>query len=166
MIVTWKYDLLPTLEECKRVVLVGKFSLSGMGGIGKNSQDCHICESPLGKKDDGLAKMAVEKIRKLTSELEATAKKDSDLPGKLKSGFLTFKENVERNPSLYGPLKEDQWPKESINVSLANLLTYPFVREAMLAKSLTLKGGHYDFVEGRFELWNLGFHVDPPELVV
>ncbi|XP_009626670.3 carbonic anhydrase 2-like [Nicotiana tomentosiformis] len=48
--------------------------------------------------------------------------------------------------------------KEAVNESLANLLTYPFVREAVVNKSLALKGGHYDFVNGSFELWDLEFN--------
>ncbi|GER54826.1 carbonic anhydrase [Striga asiatica] len=51
--------------------------------------------------------------------------------------------------------------KEAVNVSLGNLLTYPFVREAIVKKSLSLKGGHYDFVKGLFELWNLDFNLSP-----
>ncbi|XP_010524306.1 PREDICTED: beta carbonic anhydrase 1, chloroplastic-like [Tarenaya hassleriana] len=47
--------------------------------------------------------------------------------------------------------------KEAVNVSLANLLTYPFVREGLVKKTLALKGGHYDFVKGSFELWGLQF---------
>ncbi|GAB2297381.1 hypothetical protein Dimus_031488 [Dionaea muscipula] len=47
--------------------------------------------------------------------------------------------------------------KEAVNVSLGNLLTYPFVREAVDKKTLALKGAHYDFVKGTFELWNLDF---------
>lgn len=47
--------------------------------------------------------------------------------------------------------------KEAVNVSLGNLLTYPFVREAMVNKTLALKGAHYNFVKGTFELWNLDF---------
>ncbi|KAL5552887.1 hypothetical protein UlMin_040288 [Ulmus minor] len=51
--------------------------------------------------------------------------------------------------------------KEAVNVSLGNLLTYPFVREGLLKKNLALKGAHYDFVDGAFELWNLDFKVSP-----
>ncbi|KAJ9169564.1 hypothetical protein P3X46_017741 [Hevea brasiliensis] len=51
--------------------------------------------------------------------------------------------------------------KEAVNVSLENLLTYPFVREGLLKKTLALKGAHYDFVKGTFELWNLDFKVTP-----
>lgn len=47
--------------------------------------------------------------------------------------------------------------KEAVNVSLGNLLTYPFVREAVVKKTLALKGAHYDFVNGCFEIWNLDF---------
>ncbi|MCD9558778.1 Phospholipase A2 crotoxin acid subunit CA [Datura stramonium] len=45
--------------------------------------------------------------------------------------------------------------KEAVNVSLGNLLTYPFVREGLVKKTLALKGGYYDFVKGGFELWGL-----------
>ncbi|XP_031386355.1 carbonic anhydrase 2-like isoform X2 [Punica granatum] len=51
--------------------------------------------------------------------------------------------------------------KEAVNVSLGNLLTYPFVREAVVKKTLVLKGAHYDFVKGSFELWDLDFKIFP-----
>lgn len=47
--------------------------------------------------------------------------------------------------------------QESVNVSLGNLLTYPFVRDGLVNKTLSLKGGYYDFVKGSFELWGLQF---------
>ncbi|KAL1808270.1 carbonic anhydrase 2 isoform X1 [Daucus carota subsp. sativus] len=52
--------------------------------------------------------------------------------------------------------------KEAVNVSLGNLLTYPFVRDAVAKKTVSVKGGHYDFVKGTFELWNLDFGLSPP----
>ncbi|KAJ8451637.1 hypothetical protein Cgig2_018271 [Carnegiea gigantea] len=55
--------------------------------------------------------------------------------------------------------------KEAVNVSIGNLLTYPFVREAVVKKTLALKGAHYDFVKGTFELWNLDFALSPPTKV-
>ncbi|KDP26586.1 hypothetical protein JCGZ_17744 [Jatropha curcas] len=55
--------------------------------------------------------------------------------------------------------------KEAVNVSLGNLLTYPFVKEGVLKKTLALKGAHYDFVNGNFELWNLDFKITPPVVV-
>ncbi|KAL3819221.1 hypothetical protein ACJIZ3_005126 [Penstemon smallii] len=54
-----------------------------------------------------------------------------------------------------------QLEKEAVNVSLGNLLTYPYVREAVVKNTLSLKGGHYDFVMGSFELWNLDFNLSP-----
>ncbi|KAF5457248.1 hypothetical protein F2P56_021363, partial [Juglans regia] len=51
--------------------------------------------------------------------------------------------------------------KEAVNVSLGNLLSYPFVREGLMKKTLALKGGYYDFVKGSFELWGLEFGLSP-----
>lgn len=51
--------------------------------------------------------------------------------------------------------------KEAVNVSLGNLLSYPFVREGLVKKTLALKGGYYDFVKGSFELWGLEFGLLP-----
>lgn len=48
-----------------------------------------------------------------------------------------------------------------MNVSLGNLLTYPFVRESVVKNTLALKGAHYDFVNGKFELWDLDFNILP-----
>ncbi|XP_047314996.1 carbonic anhydrase 2-like [Impatiens glandulifera] len=47
--------------------------------------------------------------------------------------------------------------KEAVNVSIGNLLSYPFVRDGLVKKTLSLKGGYYDFVNGSFELWGLDF---------
>ncbi|KEH20012.1 putative carbonic anhydrase [Medicago truncatula] len=51
--------------------------------------------------------------------------------------------------------------KEAVNVSLGNLLTYPFVRDAVVKKTIALKGAHYDFVNGAFELWDIDFKISP-----
>ena len=45
--------------------------------------------------------------------------------------------------------------QEAVNVHLGNLLSYPFVRQGLVNKTLGLKGGYYDFVKGTFELWGL-----------
>ncbi|PPS02410.1 hypothetical protein GOBAR_AA18263 [Gossypium barbadense] len=52
--------------------------------------------------------------------------------------------------------------KEAVNVSLGNLLSYPFVRDGLVRKTLALKGGYYDFVKGSFELWSLNFRLSSP----
>ncbi|KAK9276897.1 hypothetical protein L1049_006434 [Liquidambar formosana] len=49
--------------------------------------------------------------------------------------------------------------KEAVNVSLGNLFTYPFVREAVLKNILALKGAHYNFVNGTFEVWSIDFNL-------
>jgi carbonic anhydrase len=51
--------------------------------------------------------------------------------------------------------------KEAVNVSLGNLLSYPFVRERVAKKKLSIRGAHYDFVKGTFELWELDFKTTP-----
>lgn len=51
--------------------------------------------------------------------------------------------------------------QEAVNVSLGNLLSYPFVREAVVNKRLFIRGAHYNFVSGAFELWNLDFNISP-----
>ncbi|XP_010251256.1 PREDICTED: carbonic anhydrase 2-like isoform X2 [Nelumbo nucifera] len=63
--------------------------------------------------------------------------------------------------SLPFPDQCSQCEKEAVNVSLGNLLTYPFVREGLVKKTLALKGGYYDFVNGTFELWGLDFGLTP-----
>ncbi|EPS62809.1 hypothetical protein M569_11979 [Genlisea aurea] len=45
---------------------------------------------------------------------------------------------------------------ESINRSLLNLLTYPWVEERVKQGKLLIHGGYYDFVECSFEKWTLG----------
>jgi carbonic anhydrase len=51
--------------------------------------------------------------------------------------------------------------QEAVNVSLGHLLTYPFVRDGLVNKTLGLKGGYYDFVKGSFELWGLEYSLSP-----
>lgn len=51
--------------------------------------------------------------------------------------------------------------QEAVNVSLGNLLSYPFVRECVVNKKLFIRGAHYNFVSGAFELWNLDFKITP-----
>ncbi|PRQ33992.1 putative carbonic anhydrase [Rosa chinensis] len=50
----------------------------------------------------------------------------------------------------------DRCARKAVNLSLENLLTYPFVQEAHSEKKLALRGAYYDFVNGRFELWEHG----------
>ncbi|XVE60591.1 hypothetical protein DITRI_Ditri05aG0140700 [Diplodiscus trichospermus] len=47
--------------------------------------------------------------------------------------------------------------KESINRSLMNLLTYPWVKERVRKELLFVHGGYYDFLNCTFEKWTLDF---------
>ena len=45
--------------------------------------------------------------------------------------------------------------KESINSSLLNLLTYPWIEKRVNEGTLSLHGGYYNFVDCTFEKWTL-----------
>lgn len=47
--------------------------------------------------------------------------------------------------------------KESINHSLLNLLTYPWVEERVAKGLLSLHGGYYNFVDCTYEKWTLDY---------
>ncbi|KAL4580982.1 hypothetical protein LXL04_017188 [Taraxacum kok-saghyz] len=47
--------------------------------------------------------------------------------------------------------------KESINHSLMNLLTYPWVEERVAKGLLSLHGGYYNFVDCTYEKWSLDY---------
>lgn len=48
--------------------------------------------------------------------------------------------------------------KESINRSLLNLLTYPWIKDKVVKRQLVIHGGYYDFVNCTFEKWSLDHH--------
>ncbi|KAM6594319.1 hypothetical protein CsatA_002022 [Cannabis sativa] len=45
--------------------------------------------------------------------------------------------------------------EEAVDLSLNNLLTYPYVKKGVEEKKIALRGGYYDFVVGNFKLWEL-----------
>ncbi|KAJ1434908.1 Carbonic anhydrase [Sesbania bispinosa] len=47
--------------------------------------------------------------------------------------------------------------KESINHSLLNLLTYPWIEEKVANEQLSIHGGYYDFIDCSFEKWTLDY---------
>nr|BAL46502.1 carbonic anhydrase [Diospyros kaki] len=55
--------------------------------------------------------------------------------------------------------------KEAVNLSLLNLLSYPYVQEGVAQRNLKLMGGYYDFIQGRFELWGFKLEVMPPLII-
>ena len=42
-----------------------------------------------------------------------------------------------------------------MNVSLANLLTFPFIEDRVKAGTLRIFGMHYDFIEGHLTSWEI-----------
>ncbi|OIV91589.1 hypothetical protein TanjilG_09001 [Lupinus angustifolius] len=47
--------------------------------------------------------------------------------------------------------------KESINISLSNLLTYPWIEEKVAKEKLSVHGGYYNFIDCSFEKWTLDY---------
>ncbi|KAG2703894.1 hypothetical protein I3760_06G158800 [Carya illinoinensis] len=47
--------------------------------------------------------------------------------------------------------------KESVNHSLLNLLTYPWIEEKVAEGALSVHGGYYDFIDCTFEKWTLDY---------
>lgn len=47
--------------------------------------------------------------------------------------------------------------KESVNQSISNLLTFPWLKELVAQEKLFLHGGYYNFVDGSFEKWTLSY---------
>ncbi|KAK7331754.1 hypothetical protein VNO80_28493 [Phaseolus coccineus] len=47
--------------------------------------------------------------------------------------------------------------KESINHSLLNLLTYPWIEQKVANKELSIHGGYYNFIDCSFEKWTLDY---------
>lgn len=45
--------------------------------------------------------------------------------------------------------------QEAVNLSLANLLTFPFIQERLHSGRLQIYGMHYDFVAGRLTSWRI-----------
>ncbi|PON79326.1 Carbonic anhydrase [Trema orientale] len=50
--------------------------------------------------------------------------------------------------------------KESINDSLLNLLTYPWIEDRVKKNQLSIHGGYYDFLNCTFEKWTLEINED------
>ncbi|KAF7843013.1 beta carbonic anhydrase 5, chloroplastic [Senna tora] len=53
--------------------------------------------------------------------------------------------------------------KESLNHSLLNLLTYPWIEEKVSKGELLIHGGYYDFIDCTFEKWTLDYRATKME---
>ncbi|KAK9198035.1 hypothetical protein WN944_013218 [Citrus x changshan-huyou] len=79
---------------------------------------------------------------------------------------LPAKAKVKReHPDLSFEQQTALCERESVNLSLVNLLTYPYVQRAVQDGTLALRGGYYDFVNGKFELWELKTDITPPIVI-
>ncbi|KAH9720192.1 Beta carbonic anhydrase 2 [Citrus sinensis] len=79
---------------------------------------------------------------------------------------LPAKAKVKReHPNLSFEQQTAICERESVNFSLVNLLTYPYVQRAVQDGTLALRGGYYDFVNGKFELWELKTDITPPIVI-
>ncbi|CAK7328925.1 unnamed protein product [Dovyalis caffra] len=76
---------------------------------------------------------------------------------------LPAKAKVKAEYGHLPPCKQNQkCEKEAVNLSLINIQTYPYVRERVEKKTLALRGGYYDFVNGCFQLWEVKSSTTPP----
>ncbi|KAJ0105052.1 hypothetical protein Patl1_18029 [Pistacia atlantica] len=55
--------------------------------------------------------------------------------------------------------------RECVNLSLVNLLSYPYVRRGVAKKTIALRGGYYNFVTGSFEVWQFNAEITPPIVI-
>jgi carbonic anhydrase len=58
------------------------------------------------------------------------------------------------DPELDGDALLSASERQSVRLSLDNLTTFPFVRDAMAAGNLTLHGWYLNIFEGSLEVWN------------
>ncbi|XP_034682220.1 beta carbonic anhydrase 5, chloroplastic-like isoform X2 [Vitis riparia] len=79
----------------------------------------------------------------------------------IKSWVIVGKNAKLRTKATASKLSFDQQcrncEKESINCSLLNLLTYPWIKERVERGMLSIHGGYYDFVNCTFEKWTLDY---------
>lgn len=55
--------------------------------------------------------------------------------------------------------------QEAVNLSLVNLLSYPYVQRAIADKKLALRGAYYDFVVGSLKLWEFHTKISDPIII-
>ncbi len=58
------------------------------------------------------------------------------------------------DPGLHGDALLGASERQSVRLSLENLTTFPFVREAMAAGNLSLHGWYLNIFEGALDIWN------------
>ncbi|KAG6758984.1 hypothetical protein POTOM_035447 [Populus tomentosa] len=125
-------NMVPPYDKVENIVVIGHSCCGGIKGL-------------MSIPDDGsTASDFIENWVKICSAAKSTVAK--------KAGSLSFEDQCHNCEKAM---------QEAVNVSLGNLLTYPFVRDAVVNDAVSLKGAHYNFVKGTFELWDLDFTISP-----
>ena len=65
-----------------------------------------------------------------------------------------YERAVESNPELKGDALLSAAERQAVRLSLDNLMTFPFIREAVSAGELTLQGWYLNIFDGALEIWN------------
>ena len=65
-----------------------------------------------------------------------------------------YERAVESNPELKGDALLSAVEHQAVRLSLDNLTTFPFIREAVSAGELTLQGWYLNIFDGALEIWN------------
>uniref|UniRef100_A0A0D6R581 Carbonic anhydrase n=1 Tax=Araucaria cunninghamii TaxID=56994 RepID=A0A0D6R581_ARACU len=97
-------------------------------------------------------------IKAIMSMAEEEGPKSSDF---IEDWVTIAKPARSRTKSVAAQLPFDdqctQCEKESVNQSLSNLLTYPWIKDLVSQGKLFLHGGYYNFVDCSFEQWTLSY---------
>ena len=65
-----------------------------------------------------------------------------------------YERAVESNPELKGDALLSAAERQAVRLSLDNLTTFPFIREAVSAGELTLQGWYLNIFDGALEIWD------------
>ncbi|CAN6813897.1 unnamed protein product [Brassica oleracea] len=100
-------------------------------------------------------------IRALMTMDDDETEEDIDSRSFIKNWVVIGKPAKSISKSAASELSFDQQcqhcEKESVNCSLRNLLSYPWIEERVKKGILTIHGGYYDFTECTFEKWTVDY---------
>ncbi|CAN8264384.1 unnamed protein product [Cochlearia groenlandica] len=100
-------------------------------------------------------------IRALMTMDDDETEEDIDSRSFIKNWVIVGKTARTISKSAASELSFDQQcqhcEKESVNCSLLNLLSYPWIQERVKKGALSIHGGYYDFTECTFEKWTVDY---------
>ncbi|CAA7034823.1 unnamed protein product [Microthlaspi erraticum] len=100
-------------------------------------------------------------IRALMTMDDDETEEDIDSRSFIKNWVVVGKTARSTSKSAASGLSFDQQcqhcEKESVNCSLRNLLSYPWIEERVKNRTLSIHGGYYDFTECTFEKWTVDY---------